>query len=406
MIFNIFEARAARRFRATTDLFSQFWAFMSRTPIMCHLLPSRGAANPRTVRGYTEEQKLEFEFKRTLLDRLDEYFVVMRRMKKADREGYKFFSVTGVPFASYHRSISLVELSPWFRRALPSHGGVFFHMSDKERAKSHDSDLMPVTAVFFRRYEKQHAPSRVQPVTAGELYIITAYFDESDTTRPPVSQDIPVLLMPDGSVRALKTLSHRMITVQGRHGKNKGKTFSIPQRRWEFYEFVEGWAKEHGRQVEDHIKKLFVIAANAYEGSNAEMAKIIVSKGNVRCCFNINVLRTPYFFRERDAGVTKNGTKRRIFHIVRAHKRVVNGKETYIKTHFRGDRDFLWQGYRVKIIVPGWHGADISDLDIPVLDADALGDYDTKEFIEATDVARKITKMEDSGLYGKAGRRA
>ena len=72
--------------------------------------------------------------------------------------------------------------------------------------------------------------------------------------------------------------------------------------------------------------------------------------------FSIDMLRTPYFFADRKKVVNENGNTKKIFHIVRGHKRK-NG--TFIKTHFRGLREFVWNDYQVKIGLAGLHRKSI-----------------------------------------------
>jgi hypothetical protein len=116
--------------------------------------------------------------------------------------------------------------------------------------------------------------------------------------------------------------------------------------------------------VEDYARMLFCIGVNvAYQSSDG--LQIRVRKDNVVARFNIAMLRTPYFFKERDKTVTVNGLTKPIFHIVRAHRRITaTGKIRYVRSHFRGERLFTWKGYHVGITMPGWHHRRIEELDV------------------------------------------
>lgn len=81
-----------------------------------------------------------------------------------------------------------------------------------------------------------------------------------------------------------------------------------------------------------------------------------VAKGSKRVTFAIDMLRTPYFFKDRDKTVNENGKTQKIFHIVAGHKRkLANGEETTVKSHFRGIRKFMWNGFKINILLNGKH---------------------------------------------------
>jgi hypothetical protein len=123
------------------------------------------------------------------------------------------------------------------------------------------------------------------------------------------------------------------------------------------------------------------------------MTKIHVRKKRLKAVFSIDVLRTPYFFSDRDPVIT-NGVKKRIFHIVRAHKRLVGATETYVKTHFRGLRRFVWNGYSVNVTVPGWHHADFAVFDAGAIDCEPGKSRD--EMIGMKKLGKRIAELEDA----------
>jgi hypothetical protein len=112
------------------------------------------------------------------------------------------------------------------------------------------------------------------------------------------------------------------------------------------------------------------------------MVRVEASKGAEIAVFGVDITRTPYFFKDRD-----KVEGRRIFHIVRTHQRVrADGTVRPIKTHFRGLRYFRWNGYDIKITVPGWHHKDITSF--------AAGLLDDEKYIEG-----KHMTMEQMGEF-------
>jgi len=92
---------------------------------------------------------------------------------------------------------------------------------------------------------------------------------------------------------------------------------------------------------------------------------IIVKKGKDRATITVPSNRWKYFFKDRVKVKTSSGNTRPIFHAVSSHLREYkNGKVAPIKTHYRGLRSFRWDGYSIKIVMPGKHGAAQASLDL------------------------------------------
>lgn len=102
--------------------------------------------------------------------------------------------------------------------------------------------------------------------------------------------------------------------------------------------------------------------------------------------FGIDLLRTPYFFKDREAVDGKR--KKKIFHIVRAHKRNTKGKIKYVRSHFRGQRKFTWAGCKVELIMPGKH-ASHSALEY-MMDGYEPDDSNTDATLAADEVAKVL----------------
>ena len=72
--------------------------------------------------------------------------------------------------------------------------------------------------------------------------------------------------------------------------------------------------------------------------------------------------------------VNENGNTKKIFHIVAAHKRVINGVEQIVKSHTRGLRKFMWNGYKINILLMGKHIQSINKFT-----SDSIEEVDAKE---------------------------
>jgi hypothetical protein len=110
------------------------------------------------------------------------------------------------------------------------------------------------------------------------------------------------------------------------------------------------------------------MTANTYEDLHYAGLRVLATKGHITAAFGINLLRTPYFFKDREVTIGPTGSKRRIFHIVRTHARTRGDTTSRVRSHFRGERKFRWNGYDIQINVPGTHHRLPIEFDVGAVD--------------------------------------
>jgi hypothetical protein len=318
----------------------------------------------------------QFYFRDTILDQLDEYFIYAKRMKRATPDAYALYSQVGAilrPVSKHMKvgtlgeAIRPVELSPWFREALPGFGAVAQCMSSRVEQIEDENKILYPRFIWFTRYERQSP--RVQFTNIGTSYSCSLFWDKrvfGGVERDHGTlQEYPVVIMPDGSVQVLRVLLNDRQIIHHKHGPRRGYTSSIPHQRWGVYRDFIDWARDHQQDPQEFLSRTFINAANSFQESNASMIRIAARKDGVTAMFGIDPARTPYFFADRDETITEKGVKQRIFHMVRTHMRS-NGSA--VKMHFRGARRFRWKGYDVQIIVPIREHIDTADVGIGVYD--------------------------------------
>lgn len=126
---------------------------------------------------------------------------------------------------------------------------------------------------------------------------------------------------------------------------------------------------------------------------------IVVTKDNCKATFLVPENKWKDFFKDRVDVEGTNGIKQRIFHSVAAHVRS-NGR--VVKTHYRGSRDFIWNGYRVCIVMPEKHGAPQASLDLTTYEIPDKITNQSEEHIEVqydSDVVRPEV-VDLSGIFG------
>lgn len=115
--------------------------------------------------------------------------------------------------------------------------------------------------------------------------------------------------------------------------------------------------------IEEYAANMFWLAATPYEDVLSGV-RVQAAKGGVVAAFSIDLLRTPYFFKDREWVANEKGSRKRIFHIVRTHERKAKDGVRYVKSHFRGSRNFKWNGYDITITMPGKHHPDLLQWDV------------------------------------------
>lgn len=329
-------------------------------------------------------------FKRTILDHLDDNIKIMGRMKSHFPQEYGLYSQIGaVVLARDDATVSFDELmsnpvSPWFLKARPSFGAVV--SGDPYSVnKGKDHPLYPRLMHFLKMKSPRDIKKRlfergrdaIQPISpTSDLYIFTEYYDEQDWARlfPKKSRadwslcrffdkafavEIPLEITQDGRVRPLKLLRERHV----RFGKD-----GIFQRRWDYpypKTYIQSYKNELGKlSQQDFILWNVGLILGWYEAATYSIIQVRATKNGICTLINVNVEETPDFFEDRE-DVVIDGIKKRIFHIVRAHERI--GSKG-VRIHFRGLRQFVWNGYEIEISVPGRDHFDVKEVDIAAVD--------------------------------------
>lgn len=310
--------------------------------------PSAPPANKRrpVVEDADGKWNLEFTFKGAVLDGLDRHFYYLRRMRKADPEAYELYRRVGchcVPWVVFpsneHGDFYVSEVWGEYR---PAFGAVSFANLEGESAEVRHS-IVPHFC-YYQKYERNGSPPWVQKFT-GDIYSVTAYFDEGEHGKKArFAIELFVGVSPDGKIQLLRTKEVTFVAARG------GQRPDIPQTSWRVPDLAREWSQGKGKTPQEFVGHLFASLTRTYERASMGMTRIVAKKGGLAAVFSIPVSRTAYFFKDRDR--LPDGRKGRIFHSVRAHQRIGSRG---VRLHFRGLREFDWNGYHIHISVPGWH---------------------------------------------------
>ncbi len=120
-----------------------------------------------------------FYFRRNILEKLDRYFVYLRRMRRTDIDAYDLYSRVGatvLPGTVMFQHSGLTHL--WLGGTRPSFGAVHFDFNAGPRdADDHGGSgfIYPE----FGYFEKLRGPVPGVELVAGDIYKVTTYFDDA-----------------------------------------------------------------------------------------------------------------------------------------------------------------------------------------------------------------------------------
>ncbi len=299
--------------------------------------PSLGGANDAV-----------WQFKRSILDRLDEYHACLRRMRRYDPAAYALYARVGLSIPADRYFADEEGLATQHR---PTFGGILCGAMNTNNGRCTPS------VIYF---EKIARPARVQCVR-GDVYRVTAVYDDRagrrDGYRAKLS--LPVVYhisVQDGRPVLLPELTTTWRRVTTKRGK-KRETFRLGTKSWTIPDRVatvnaDLRAEHEWTSTLNPVEWLFALAFNTHAVATRRII-VRARRSGITAAFGIELGRAKQFFCDRDPVLAPDGKRRRIFHAVRAHERqLATGKRSQVKYHYRGTRKFDWRRYRLTIALP------------------------------------------------------
>ncbi len=323
-----------------------------------------------------------------LLGQMDQAFKAMKVLKKANAGTYKIFSKMACHVFSNDMEALSGNAYNIKTSDIPSYGCIFTpkespFTDDKSGREIIDEDKVYPTFVFFQRMKN---PINVQPSN----HVILEVGVMLELSNGPLASCFYVSVSPNGSIKPLRQLTQKKIDISPKRSRKGNRSFSVVRGQWEYSDILHGFCAGREMSFEEFVNDYVWLCING-SLSVDNGVNIRVGKGKDRITFAIDMLRSPYFFKDRDKAVNQNGKTKKIFHIVAAHERLLpDGNKKFVKSHFRGIRKFMWNGYNVNIILNGKHAKSINSWT-----------GDAQETINEIIPKGSITSYELAGKVGK-----
>lgn len=303
------------------------------------------------IQRYRRKRSDKAENKNSILNDLDRYFRLLKKMKTADNLAYDFYKKIGGQIVTDFQfdGKEIYSLPPRWKKDRPAFGCILctngIHKSEKQGA---ESKVYTPQMLYFTRFEK--SPLGVQVAPDGyDIYKVSAHWYEKGNFN--FVTDMCFGIDPDNNVHMLFTkIDDTAVFYSKRIGAPGKERQVVSRQKWGVHEFYKEWAAEHDVTPETLLVSLFCYTVHFYEASNMSgMIEVKARKNNLVGRFMLQPQDAAYMFKDRER---IGNTRKHIFHSVVPHTRTVNGKEKNIKLHFRGQRDFYWNGYQINIVVP------------------------------------------------------
>ena len=312
------------------------------------------ATKKRQVKQRVEKQHFGAHYYLSdLLDQMDKTFDDMELVRKFDKDVYDMARHLGASVQSSEGVLATGKLEPVFMERLPAFGCSHLGGSDPE-----DKEFMGISFIAFIKEKK---PMNVQPLSGHIYRVIVTYQDKKKCICEQFFVSVE-----DYGVYPLKECKPQFHSVGS--GNNKAH-FSRMSWRYPFVlRQIADENKRRGERQTDTPEKvaefLFIVAASSALQPESGLT-VRVSKGSKSLKFAVDPLRTPYFFADREKVSNEKGNTKRILHIVKTHAR---SDGTIVKSHWRGLRNFRWNGYDVNIGMGGKHVENLSLFDAHAID--------------------------------------
>lgn len=110
------------------------------------------------------------------------------------------------------------------------------------------------------------------------------------------------------------------------------------------------------------------ICLSAQRPSDAILVR--AHKSDMTASWTIDRRDGKRFFAKRVTGSATDGKRKRILHYVGDFVRDTDGRASYVREHYRGERSFSWMGYNIEVSGLGFHHKDFYDASVETFEFD------------------------------------
>jgi len=171
-----------------------------------------------------------------------------------------------------------------------------------------------------------------------------------------------------------------------RHKGNKGKSSVFYARKSTIPKILLDMAGEREKFDKEKLtpEQVATMLCNLCLSAKRPSEAILVraNKSGMTASWTIDRRDGKRFFAKRVTGSATDGKRKRILHYVGDFVRASEGRTSYVREHYRGERSFSWMGYGIEVSGLGFHHDDFYDASIETVE------------IEGNDIPRGFVSLE------------
>jgi len=303
----------------------------------------------------------EYASIKDLLEDLDRIFIDVKRMTpRRNSNAQSLVRKYGPHIAAFSDSpggedMSVTTLESFQAYGCPAFLINYHNTHNKKMGKDEKGDNFCEQFIVASRLHKPPFFSKKKGYAYYEVTLLL--YDDGKQMKVPAELDFIIQIkLKTGKVTALRK------EIPSTHVFKKS---SYTSYQWKYPDYQDDENKTTFSQagMKQHLERVFISTYNLVMRREYGI-NILVKKGKYRATFAVPVHTWKYFFKDRIKAKTKNGNTKPIFHWVSSHIRHAKTGDQNIKTHMRGMRNFWWNTYSIKIILPGKHGASQASFNV------------------------------------------
>ena len=312
--------------------FGTLWSWLFPQPIAPSKAPKPKVESDRGIRYRVSDRD-------DLLDQLHWSQNLVKRMKRFDPPAYKLYRRLGCRVVTERQVVwraddaaDRAQINPIV--AAPSFGCVFWPSQDHD-----DNNFLSLKMAYFNALKR--SPASIQP-TNGRVFELVCVFHASNDAffKHGMPYHFYISLLGD-TVTVLKERKTRYI-----HNPSNSRSDRIPQTAWAIPRHIKKWTDDSRFDQVDQLAAFIfrIMCTTLLEPAGG--VQVRATQKGVTSLFRLHEAAAKKLFADRERIEARDGKAKRIWHYNQGWTDK-NGKQ--VPGHWKGLRDFQWQGYRIHI---------------------------------------------------------
>ena len=337
------------------------------------------------------EEDGAFYYLKDILDRIPRCQKMLRRVKRIDPDAYEYHRRVGARLVPDRFMVDGGQLSSMFLSKRPSIGMTYMITRDAEN-EAKRKDHIPASFHYFEKISRRGKNESGLLPTLNDMYKLVVVHDDGDLISGGLAY---FEIMPNGTARIMRKKETMKQSFRTRKRGEKVVTVSHNIMDYPKYIIEMHIDNAQGDDFNDYSAQIFTVCVNNFCTLTSEdELQVRCEKGKIVAMFNVCTKRTPYFFADRETTLAIDGKRKRIFHIVSAHSRVLkDGRTSEVKEHYRGERRFWWGGNKVTITVPKLHHLSLNSFSVAGHEFDEDNVPSGSDWLTSAELGQKISGM-------------